>query len=295
MTNRKTLTITALAAGALAFGTAHGELTYRAHNRLINTPDAIVVPQGRYELSAGVDYLTHTGRRAYRNNWGITSQREKARVYDWNLTARAGLADDMDAFVSTSWADIKDRSYPYGDHYGRGLDDLTIGIKYVVWRDREDVSVAYEPSLTIPAWKYSSESGRLGPGNNFWSLDQTLAATRDWKCVSGSMALTQTIPFGEGRHHYSMPFLNEQRKTRGTTGVDAGLVYTDLPVQPVVELNYLHEWVSKGNDADLLATTVGARMALGSVGQVSAGMQYPLAGRNSHRGTTFSVGFTAEF
>ncbi len=292
-TNKK-LMAAMLSAGALSVGAVAAELSYQSHNRLMNTETAITVPAGNVEVTAGLDYTTRTGRRGFDNNWAI-DQRAKARVYDWNLTARYGVADDLDVFLRTGWVDIKDRSYPYGDHYGRGIDDLALGMKYVVWRDREDFSVAYQPSLTIPLRAYQSKDGRLGPSQNTWSFDQTLAATRDWSCVSGSVAVTQTIPFGESRHHYSRPFMQEQRHTRGTTGVDVGVVYTDLPIQPLVELNYLHEWVSSGSDADLLATTMGARMPIPGVGLLMAGVQYPLAGRNSYRGTTLSMGLTAEF
>ncbi len=292
--SKKMCTGFVVAAFIAVSGVAAEELTLRSQSRLINTETAIVVPDGNFEISLGMDYLSYNGRRLFSNNWGKT-QRPKARLYNWELTLRAGIADNMDAFISTAWVDIKDRSYPYGDKYGRGLDDVTVGIKYALVQ-QNDFFLSYQPSLTIPARQYAPETGRLGPGNNFWSFDQTVAATHAWEDFSGSMAVTQCIPFGEGRHHYSTTFLEEQRRTRGTTAFDTGVVYTKCPiVQPLVELNYMHEWISKGNDSDVIATTVGARAQIGEIGQLMVGLQYPLAGRNCYRGRTVNLGFVANF
>lgn len=295
MSNSKKRFVALLAAGAFSVGAVASELTYKSHNRLINTEDAITVPTGSFEVTGGAAYTNATGRRVFNNDWGIKTA-DKIRVYDWSLTARYGVADDLDVFLSTGWVDIKDRNMQVGDSYGRGIDDLTVGAKYVIWRDREDFSVAWQPSLMIPVYRqHRVKDGRLAAGRSFWSFDNTLAATRNWACFSGSMAVTQTIPFAEGRYHFSRPFMMAREKTRGTTAVDMGMVYTDFPVQPLVELNYIHEWISSGPDSDLLSTTMGARVAVPGVGQLMAGVQYPLAGRNSYRGTTLSMGLTAEF
>lgn len=279
------------------------EISLRAQNRLLNTETAMTVPQGNVEVSLQLDYLTHSGKRYFSNSWNQTSKlrrqgnfHPKARVYDWSMTARVGVAENLDAFFSTGWTDIKDRSMPYEDNYGRGVDGVTLGIKYAVPLDDQNLVASYQPSLKIPLSQYRTKTGHLGPGENFWSFDQTAALTRTWEEFSGSVALTQTIPMGNARNHYSRPFLQEQHGARGTTALDMGVVYTSLPVvQPLVELNYIHEWISHGHDSDLLATTVGAKASLGSVAQLMAGIQYPLAGRNSYRTTTFQVGMVAEF
>jgi hypothetical protein len=293
-TTYRLLLTTFAGAGALALSTAVAEPAASVRHRLINTTDAEVVDPGTIQLSLGLDYTTDNGRKGYTNRWGIARNRPKARVYDWNLTARTGLMEDLDAFMTTGWADMRDRSEPYGDDAGRGMDDLTVGVKYVLWRCSEAMSLAYQPALTIPVGR-APHSGQLSPGQSHWSVEQTLALTREWEAVSGSVSASHAIPFGEGRHHYAQPFLNETRKTRGTSGLDAGLVYTEFPVQPLVELNYKHEWVSHGNDSDLIATTVGARAELGCLGHLLAGVQYPLAGRNSYRGTTFTLGLVTQF
>ncbi len=232
--------------GLIVVPSAMAESSNRNQHRLLYTTDATVVEPGQVELMLGLSYLRGQGRRAFDNNWGIDSGREKARIYDWRLDLRYGLAEDLDLYLNTGWVDIKDHSMPFGDVYGRGMDDLAVGVKYVFWRDGDGFSVAYQPGLTIPVGR-AAESGRLGPGQKHWSVDQTLAATQDWDRLSGSVSLSHSIPFGEGRDDYARPFLTEAYDTRGTTGFDLGLVYTDLPVQPLVELNYAHEWIRSGS------------------------------------------------
>ncbi|MFA6723541.1 MAG: transporter [Lentisphaeria bacterium] len=294
---RKLWTGVIVAATVIGIHSAKAEgLTLKQQARLINTETAVLVPQGNLELSLGADYLKHARKRQFTNNWSRSKNRDKARIYDWSVSLRGGVTENLDAFISTSWTDIKDKSYPYGDRYARGIDDVSLGVKYGIIQDQDDFLLSYQPSITIPANQYKAESGRLGPGNNYWSFDQTLAATFFWDDFSGSAALTQTIPFARGRHHYSTTFLQEQRRTRGTTGVDLGLTYEACEyLQPLVELNYLHEWLSKGNDSDLLATTLGAKANICERGQILAGYQYPITGRNSFRGSSIKVGLVALF
>ncbi|NMA42201.1 MAG: hypothetical protein GX946_02335 [Oligosphaeraceae bacterium] len=271
-------------------------LAMKQQARLINTETAIIVPQGSLELSLGVDYLRHAGKRQYDNSWHRTDNRGGARLYEWTVSLRGGITENLDAFISTSWVDVKDKSFPYGDDYARGINNVNLGIKWGIIQDQDDFLLSYQPSISIPANQYKAESGRLGPGDNFWSFDQALVATYFWDDFSCSAALTHTIPFGRGRHHYSTTFLQEQRRTRGTTGIDLGLTYDACEyLQPLVELNYLHEWISKGNDSDLLAATLGAKANICEKGQIMAGYQYPITGRNSFRGSCIKLALVALF
>ena len=53
-----------------------------------------------------------------------------------------------------------------------------------------------------------------------------------------------------------------------------------------MELNYAHDFVSEGDDADVLAVTAGVIMPLGANWRVDAGVQIGVAGRNADRGVT---------
>ena len=243
----------------------------------LNTDDAIPVGPGEFEL--GFVYSFTRATRQWDNHWngenrGLTQE----HAFEVGLTH--GLVENFDIGISWGYADIYDREDPAG--YGRGLMDLGVGAKWRFYHNEDlDLSLAYLPGITIPIGKRSNSS-RIGPSQEYWSLDQKLAMTKFWGRWTMNADLGYSLPLGEDAD--------------GAQGTLDGNVAVGCQVcgwlQPEIELNYAHEFVSSGDDADALAVTAGLIMPLRDTWRVDLGIQQPIAGRNSDRATTGILALT---
>ena len=243
----------------------------------LNTEDAVPVGPGEFEL--GFAYAFSRARRQWDDHWdgekrGLTQE----HAFEAGLTH--GIADNLDIGVSWGYADIYDRDDPAG--YGRGVTDLGVGAKWRFYHNEDtELSLAYLPGVTIPIGR-RSDSDDIGPSQEYWSFDQKLAMTKFW----GRWTMNADVG-------YSLPLGEDADGARGMLDGNVAVGYQVCTwLQPEIELNYAHEFVSGGDDADELAVTAGLIMPLGDTWRMDIGIQQSVAGRNSDRGTTGIVAMT---
>ncbi len=297
MFSSKKLTLLITILCGMAAGVSAMETSLRAWHNMLETKSATPVASGEVELRLGLDYTRHIGRPMFDNNWGKTD-RQKMRLWDWRATATYGLDDSLDVFVSAGWFDLKDRAMPgLGiDKYGRGLTDMTVGLTVALPSDNTNLHLAYIPELVIPIGRDMKTNGRIGLGRDFWEFVQTLAATMESENWVTNANLSHSIPFGGTRSYYSTPFMMPNENVRGITAVVVEALYNAHDfIKPMANLSYSHEWISGGNDSDLVTGGLGMRVQVAPASQVMVGYDYPIAGRNSLRAQTWNVALVQEF
>jgi len=244
----------------------------------INTDDAAPVDPGHFELELGYSFTR--AKRQWDDKWSEES-RGLTREHAVELGLTYGLVENLDVGLGMGYADLYDRDSDLRD--GGGVTDLGVGLKWRFYHNEDlKLSLAYLPGLTLPVGR-ESDSDRLGPSQEFWSLDQKLALSKDWG------RWTANADVG-----YSLPFGGKRGDARGTLESNLAVGYQLYDwLQPEVELNYAHDFVHKGHDSDLLAVTAGLVMPLSDRWRASVGVQQAIAGRNADRGTTgmFSLTF----
>ncbi len=305
-----------LAAGlltAIVAGFSGAAASEHVESEMLVTESAVPVEEGMVDVEVGMTYTkANAGRRGvWSNNWS-RSRRESFRMYEWTLRATKGLAPDTDISVETGWVDLYDREFgrAFTDdsgYHGRGMDDLNVNVKHRIFEE-EGMSVAYKPGLTIPTGRHSNlDRERFGPGQNYWSLDQTLAVTKDLDEVIVNADMGYSLPFGRTRQSYKRQWGDSTRYStadrgedsgeRGVMEANVGAVYTEGQIiQPLTEINYAHRFISRGNDSDQIHLTTGAVFEIEEDWpRLKAGYQHPLAGRNAARTRRFHLSLAHTF
>jgi len=280
------------------------------------TESAVPVAMGEVDVEFGLVYSkANDGKRGrWSNNWS-RSRRDSLRMYEWQLKATMGITPDTDISLSTGWVDMYDRRMgnwvwnKEGDtssNHGRGMDDLTVAVRQRLL-DEGGLSVAYIPGLTIPTGRHTNISReRFGPGQHYWSFDQRIAATQEIEDIVVNADVGYSLPFGRSRKGYERDWgmhtdwnARDHRKSdpseRGVLDANAGVVYAEGPLRPLVELNYAHRWISRGHDSDQLHATVGSIITMDDQARVKVGYQHPVAGRNAARTRRFLLSMAYAF
>jgi len=243
----------------------------------LNTEDAMPVGPGEFELE--FVYSFSRASRQWSDHWR-GENRGLAREHDFELGLTYGVVENLDIGVGLGYADMYDRDDPAG--YGRGLMDVGIGAKWRFYHNEAlDLSLAYLPGITIPFGRRSG-SDHIGPSQEFWSIDQKLAMSKFWDRWNLNADVGYSLPLGE-----------DADGARGTLDSNVALGYQLYDwLQPEVELNYAHDFVTGDSDSDQVALTAGLIMPISDTWRVDVGLQHSLAGRNSDRGTTAILAIT---
>ena len=274
------------------------EANERARSQKLNTESATVVESGTYELDLSFLYINQIGVKsgAFSNSFGNTSQgRNKMNYRQAMLAVTYGLMDKMDITARIGWADINDREYPYADKSGSGITDMDIEGKYIFYQDERGLSLGYVAGIGIPVGE-NSQTGDLNVGKNYWAFNQQLVLTKhideQWTMNAD---VGYRLPFGRTRDAYSPEFGRRMDNTRGTLDGNVALGFTGIDfMQPVVEANYAHEWLSSGSDSDRVGFTVGAIVPL-EKHRLRIGIQRDFWGRNSTKAYIVNAGLTLAF
>jgi len=246
----------------------------------INTLDAFPVDPGHFEVESSYLY-THSKR--FWDNAGDVHDRGLAREQAIGLSVTAGVIENVDVAVSSSYRWMKDKENDfdkndevYGPETGHNLGDLNISGRYHFFESKEQsISLAYIGGFTLPTGSGSSVQ-EIGTSQEFWSFNQALVATKDWGKWTANVDVGYALPFGDKREN-----------ARGTLKTDIAVGYQILPwLQPEVELNYSRNFLSNDNDQEVIATTVGLVMPINERIRVNTGVQQGLWGRNTDKATS---------
>jgi len=206
----------------------------------LNTEDAWPVGPGEFELEFA--YSFSRAARQWGNHWnGLNRGLTQEHAFELGLTY--GVTDGLDVGIGVGFADIYDRDD--AAEYGRGFMDVSLGAKWQFYHDDDlQLSLAYLPAVTVPVGRRSN-SDHIGASQEYWSLDQRVAMTKFW----GRWTMNADVG-------YSLPLGEEADGARGTLDCNAAVGYQLCEwLQPEIEMNYAHEFVSGGDDADAIAQT----------------------------------------
>ncbi|MDD3371439.1 MAG: transporter [Alphaproteobacteria bacterium] len=254
----------------------------------INTPDATPVDPGHAEaeLSYGyafADRLWDSGSDSHTR--GYASERALG------LSLTAGLVENVDISLSAGYSWLKDKENDYdsdgdaGPFSGSNASDLGLSARVRFYRNEAlSLDAAYIGGITIPTGS-RADAGEIGTSQEYWSVDQTLAASKDWGLWTGNAALGYSLPIGEERHN-----------ARGALTADIAAGYQVRPwLQPELELNYSQNFTAHEENPESLALTAGLVMPLTERVRINAGVQQSLWGRNADMGTTLSLAVKLAF
>jgi len=249
------------------------------HSKL-NTQDADPLGEGTWQLQFNFGYSRST--RQWNPSW---KEERRDHSYGWSNqeVLTYGVSDEFDLGIGLGYAGLGDDST--GLKSGHGLSDLAISGK---WRFLEKevwgVALAYLPTLTLPSGE-ASVTDRLGPSQEFWSLDTRVAVVKDWsERWSANFDIGYVVVFGN------------EGNDRGSFSANGAVGYHLLPwLQPEVEMNYSHDFIHDDRGADLIAITMGAVMPVSDRACARAGVQRGLAGRNADQTTAILLSVDMNF
>jgi hypothetical protein len=212
-------------------------------------------------------------------------ERAAASFYEWShrFVLTRGISDDLDLAVGSGYSWMGDDET--APRCGHGFVDLIVSAKWRFFKnEKRRLAFAYVPTLTAPTGSASSPD-RLGPSQEFWSLDTRFAVVKDW-----SRRFSTNFDVG-----YELIF--------GHPGDSLGRLGANLAVgcqllaqlQPELEFNYNRDFVRGNQDADRIAVTVGVVMPLSDPVCLRAGAQRGIAGRNVDLNTTILLSVDLNF
>ncbi len=255
----------------------------------INTPDASPVDPGHFEIESSYTYV-HSKR--FWDNDGNSHARGLAREQALSLSVTAGVVENFDVAVGGSYVWLRDKDNDFdasdgelGPANGNNFSDLKLSGRYRFFESKErGLELAYIAGVAIPTGSDASLE-EIGTSQEYLSFSQTLVATKDWGQWTANADIGYLVPFGDKREN-----------ARGTFNADVAVGYQVLPwLQPEIELNYAHDFLSIEDDQEVLATTVGLVMPLNDRLRVNAGVQQGLWGRNANKDTTLCAAVKLAF
>jgi hypothetical protein len=255
----------------------------------INTPDASPVDPGHFEIESSYTYV-HAKR--FWDNDGNSHARGLAREQAIGLSVTAGVVENFDVAVGGSYVWLKDEDNDFDENdaeigpvIGHNFGDLELSGRYRFFESKErSLELAYLAGFTIPVGNDASRE-EIGTSQEYWSFSQALVATKDWGQWTANTDIGYALPLGDKREN-----------ARGTFNADVAVGYQVLPwLQPEIELNYAHDFLTTEDDQEVLATTVGLVMPLDDRLRVNVGVQQGLWGRNANKDTTLCAAVKLAF
>lgn len=166
-----------------------------------------------------------------------------------------------------------------GPQSGHDFSDLELSARYRFFESKEQsLALAYIGGLTLATGSDSSRE-EIGTSQEFSSFNQALVVNKDWGKWTGNTDVGYALPFGDKRGN-----------ARGTFNADVAVGYQVLPwLQPELELNYSHDFLSDKESSEVLAVTAGLVMPINDRLRVNLGAQQGVWGRNNDKETTLTV------
>lgn len=243
----------------------------------ICTEDAFTVDRGATEVQ-----VTYQGVRAYQSfdSYNHLVDRAYNRINAVYASVTYGLANRLDAAVGIDWAQLVDNAVRV--RYGNGIGNAGLRLKWT-FAQKGPWGFAYLGGVTAPVGQKPDES-ELGIAQDSWSFDQLLVAT------SSAGRISVTADLG-----YRAAFWSDDPNTHGGVSTNAAVGYQVAGwLQPIVEVNFAHDYVRIVSDPYLLATTVGAVVNANNAFRVDLGVQYGVFGRDTDRAVaaTLNLSYT---
>lgn len=256
------------------------------------TTDTTPLDPGSYSLS--LQYLTATANHEFSGGGGHVLLGGSRQSQLWNVSAGAGLADNLDLTVTSGLNNLQDSlqgdpdeeefSLGGGGARGSGLTNLNASLRWRFWRDEEEGrSLAF---TTGPAL-----NGDLQKIGDNYEVNGTFLAWQQ------SLLLRQDFdPFvANWEVYYSFPVHpNGQTFRQFSTNMALGWNANDW-LLPVMELNYSSVTPQQDDPIESLSVTAGVVLKPSDDFSLTLGVQRAVAGRNIEKYTSFTVGTSVSF
>lgn len=264
---------------------ASSQICQPEHGKL-NTADASPVDKGKVETE-----LTVSSSRA-RHTWDTSGDSKPSGEADENamtLAVTIGLGRDCDLQLASSYRWMKDQNNDFdsdgepGPEAGRHLGDMDLAFRHRFYSGH-NLDIAWLGGFTAPSGSSSTER-EIGTSQEYWSLNQTLAASMDFGRWTFNADGGYTLPFG-----------GKRGQARGTMNTDIALgCQVTSWLQPEMELNYSREFISQADSSRFLAATLGLVMPFSERWRVNTGHQIPLSGRNTEQNHSWLIAIKYAF
>ena len=244
------------------------------------TEDAPTVSRGDLEVEAG--YARFEGGR-YFDRSNHPEKRRVLLINEPEIKATYGLLENFDISLEHAWANILDAEEERCDVRGSG--DSAAGFKWNFFSSEESgVLLSWYPKAVIPNG-VKATSDRPGISQEYHSLDQLIILTLTRNMFTMNIDSGFMLPVGSDREDSRGDFVSD---------IAAGIQVSEW-LQPEIELNYSHGYVSGGSDSDTVSVTAGLIMNVADQWRVDLGAYQVLYGRNSDSGTGLLVNFSHTF
>jgi hypothetical protein len=252
------------------------------------TSNASTTGAGTTELVFSWNYWRS---RKFNDEDGKSYLRPLVREHSLDLGVNYGITESLDVAAATAFFWIRDDWNDYdGDGYagptrGENIGDLSVWSKYRFFESADrSWALAYVGGFTVPTGT-DSTARHIGTSQEYWSLENTLVATKDSGPWSTSANLGYMLPLG-----------SERGDSRGLLNADIATGRQFLGwITPEVELNYAREFLASWPDAEVLSATTGAIFALDRRTRLSVGVTKDIWARNWEMGFGLLVGLRLAF
>lgn len=277
---RNYLPATGLVSGMLCWGLPNPGAASEplvAESANVITQDAFTVSPGEWEFSLGP--ATERAHQAFDDNGDVVTRPD---TFQHAIAASAvyGLADDLDLSLTGFWAKIGDQQTLSDD--GDGLGDLQLELR---WRfySGDTWHLAYLPRLVAPLGD-KQQQNRLVPGQPYWSLDNSLVASRVNGRWASSVEASLSVPVGDAR-----------MDNRRAVGLNAALGYQLGPRVKVEGELLLNQQQFDGSDAAWLSSlALGAVMQLSPQLRMDAALVQGIHGQRADRLNVLVINFVVQ-
>jgi hypothetical protein len=249
MMKKNTIQTLAITAGLLCWiisSPATASEPLRAESANVITQDVFTVSPGDWEFSLGMG--VERAHQAFDDNGNVVTRPD---TFQNAIAASAvrGLAENLDLSLTGFWADLGDQQSVSQD--GNGLGDVQLELRWKFYSG-DTWHLAYLPRLVAPLGSKLDQT-RLVPGQPYWSVDNSLVATRVKGRWAGSVEASVSVPFGDARHG-----------NRTATGLNGALGYQ---LGPAVKIEA--ELLLEHQKFELDSAAWRSNLALGAIMQLS--------------------------
>lgn len=248
-----------------------------AESANVITQDAFTVAPGSWEFSLGP--AVERAHQAFDDSGNVVTRPDTFQNAI-AISAVYGLADDLDLSLTGFWAKIGDRQIRSDDD--NGLGDVQLELRWKFYSG-DAWHLAYLPRLVAPLGDKQNQS-RLVPGQPYWSVDNSLVASRVDGRWASSVEASLSIPFGDAR-----------KDSRRALGLNTALGYQLGPrVKIEGELLLNHQDFDGDDAAWLTSLAVGAVMQLSPQLRMDAALVQGLHGQRADRLNVLVINFVVQ-
>jgi hypothetical protein len=249
----------------------------RAESANVITQDAFTLSPGEWEFSLGLGM--ERAHQAFDQSGSVVTRPDTFQNAIAASVVR-GLAEDLDLSFTGFWAKLGDQQS--GSEDGNGLGDVQLELRWKFFSG-DAWHLAYLPRLVAPLGNKQDEA-RLVPGQPYWSVDNSLVASRVDGRWARSVEASLSLPFGHAR-----------KENRRAVGLNGALGYQLGPAVKIeAELLLEHQQFEPDQTAWRSSLALGAVMHLSPELRMDAALVQGIHGQSADRLNMVVINFVIQ-